>query len=60
MISKAAQRSFTAALASNAKCELTLHAGCRNAFSRHGCMHFDKDAARMRREEFEFFSRSLA
>jgi carboxymethylenebutenolidase len=58
---KEARRSITAALASNSKCELLLYPGCRHAFSRHGGMHFDADAARdSRARTLEFFNRSLA
>jgi carboxymethylenebutenolidase len=35
--------------------------GCRHAFSRHGGMHFDADAARLSRARtVEFFNRNLA
>lgn len=58
---EAAQRSIAAALASNPKCELFTYPGCRHAFSRHGGMHFDADAAReSRARTIEFFNRNLA
>jgi len=56
-----AQRSIAAALASNPRCELFSYPGCHHAFSRHGGMHFDPDAARRSRARtLEFFNRSLA
>jgi len=56
-----AQRKITAALASNWRCEVFRYPGCRHAFSRHGGMHFDADAARhSRARTLEFFNRNLA
>jgi carboxymethylenebutenolidase len=58
---KEAQRSISAALASNSSCEVFSYPGCRHAFSRHGGMHFDADAARLSRARtVEFFNRNLA
>jgi carboxymethylenebutenolidase len=60
-ISKQAQQDITAALASNASCDLFSYPGCNHAFSRHGGMHFDADAARLSRARtLEFFNRHLA
>ena len=60
-MTKEAQRSIAAALASNPRCELFSYPGCHHAFSRHGGMHFDTDAARRSRARtLEFFNRSLA
>lgn len=58
---EAAQRSISAALAENPKCELFHYPGCCHAFSRHGGMHFDADAARESRvRTLGFFNRNLA
>jgi carboxymethylenebutenolidase len=58
---KNAQRSITAALSSNSRCEVFSYPGCRHAFSRHGGLHFDADAARhSRARTLEFFNRNLA
>ena len=60
-IPKEAQRRITAALASNPKFEVFSYPGCRHAFSRHGGMHFDAEAARLARARtLEFFERHLA
>ena len=60
-ISKQAQQDITAALASNATCEVFSYPGCNHAFSRHDGMHFDADAARLSRARtLEFFNRHLA
>jgi carboxymethylenebutenolidase len=60
-IPKVAQRSIAAALSSNSRCELFLYPRCRHAFSRHGGIHFDPDAARdARARTLEFFNRHLA
>lgn len=60
-IAKEAQRRIAAALASNPKSEVFSYPGCRHAFSRHGGLHFDADAARLARARtLEFFNRHLA
>lgn len=59
-ISKQAQQAITAALASNARSEVFSYEGCNHAFSRHGGMHFDANAARLSRmRTLEFFKRHL-
>jgi carboxymethylenebutenolidase len=59
-ITKQAQQEITAALASNAQCELFSYAGCNHAFSRHDGMHFDAAAARLSRARtLDFFHRHL-
>lgn len=60
-MTKDAQHGIAAALASNPRCELFSYPGCRHAFSRHGGMHFDADAARQSRlRTLDFLNRSLA
>jgi carboxymethylenebutenolidase len=60
-MTKEAQRSIATALASNPRCELFSYPGCHHAFSRHGGIHFDADAARQSRiRTLEFLNRSLA
>ena len=60
-MTKEAQRSIAASLASNPRCELYNYPGCHHAFSRHGGMHFNVDAARQSRiRTLEFLNRSLA
>lgn len=60
-MTKDAQRRIATALSSNPRCELFSYPGCRHAFSRHGGMHFDADAARQSRiRTLEFFNRSLS
>ena len=60
-IPKQAQRSITAALGSNPRCEVFSYAGCHHAFTRHDGRHFDADAARLARTRtLEFFNRHLA
>jgi carboxymethylenebutenolidase len=59
-ISKAAQQQIAAALSSEAKFEVFSYPGCGHAFSRHGGMHFDADAARLSRTRVvDFFKRHL-
>lgn len=60
-MTKEAQRGIATALGSNSRCELFSYPGCHHAFSRHGGMHFDEDAARTSRARtLEFFNRTLA
>lgn len=60
-MTKEAQRNIATALASNPFCELFSYPGCHHAFSRHGGMHFDADAARKSRARtLEFLNRTLA
>lgn len=60
-IPRQAQRRITAALATSSKFEVFSYPGCRHAFSRHGGLHFDADAARLARARtLEFFKRHLA
>ncbi|UQA59953.1 dienelactone hydrolase family protein [Polyangium aurulentum] len=60
-IPKKAQREIAAALAGNPKFEVFSYPGCRHAFSRHGGMHFNAEAARLSRARtFAFFNRELA
>ncbi len=55
-----AQLRIKAALAGNPKAEVFSYAGCRHAFSRHGGMHFDADAAGLARARtLEFLARCL-
>jgi carboxymethylenebutenolidase len=59
-IPPAAQRAITAALAKHPNVEIHSYAGCRHAFSRHGGLHFDANAARLSRQRtLEFFRRHL-
>jgi carboxymethylenebutenolidase len=60
-IPKDAQREIVAALAGDPKFEVFSYPGCRHAFSRHGGMHFDAEAARLSRARtLDFFNRELA
>jgi carboxymethylenebutenolidase len=55
-----AQRAIVAALADNPNAEVHSYAGCKHAFSRHGGLHYDADAARLSRQRtLEFFRRHL-
>ena len=59
-IATAAQQQIAAALSSDAKFEVFSYPGCRHAFSRHGGMHFDADAASLSRTRVvDFFRRHL-
>jgi carboxymethylenebutenolidase len=59
-IPKRAQQQIAAALSSDAKFEVFSYPGCRHAFSRHGGMHFDADAATLSRARvLDFFKRHL-
>jgi len=56
-----AQRAITAALAGNPRVEIHSYPGCRHAFSRHGGLHFDADAAQLSRARtLAFLRRHLA
>jgi carboxymethylenebutenolidase len=59
-IPKIAQERIIAAFERNPHAEIHGYPGCRHAFSRHGGMHFDPDAARLSRERtLQFFQRHL-
>ncbi len=59
-IPQAAQRNISMALSSKSSSEVFTYPGCRHAFSRHGGMHFDADAARLARARtLAFFNRTL-
>jgi carboxymethylenebutenolidase len=59
-IPKEAQRKIIAALAGHPKVEIHSYPGCRHAFSRHGGLHFDADAAQLSRTRvLEFLRRHL-
>lgn len=60
-MSKYAQLSIKAALASNPNSEVFSYRGCHHAFSRHEGANFDADAARLSRARtLKFFNRHLA
>jgi len=51
-----AQRAITAALAHQASVEIHSYAGCKHAFSRHGGLHYDANAAQLSRQRtLDFF-----
>lgn len=55
-IPQAAQRAIAAALAVQPGTEIHSYAGCRHAFSRHGGIHYNADAAQLsRRRVLDFF-----
>jgi carboxymethylenebutenolidase len=55
-----AQRAITAALADNTNIEIHSYSGCRHAFSRHGGLHYEPNAAQLSRQRtLEFFRRHL-
>lgn len=59
-IPKEAQRNIIAALAGHPEVEIHSYPGCRHAFSRHGGLHFDADAAQLSRTRvLEFLRRHL-
>ena len=56
-----AQRRIALALAVDRKYEVFSYPGCRHAFSRHGGLHYNADAARLARARtLDFFHRRLA
>jgi carboxymethylenebutenolidase len=56
-----AQQRIKAALATHARVEIHTYPGCRHAFSRHGGLHYDADAARVSRERtLTFLERHLS
>ncbi len=59
-IPPAAQRAIVAALADNPNAEIHSYAGCKHAFSRHGGLHYDANAARLSRQRtLDFLRRHL-
>lgn len=59
-IPKTAQERIIAAFEGNPHVEIHGYPGCRHAFSRHGGMHYDPDAARLSRERtLRFFQQHL-
>lgn len=59
-MTKVAQHQIIAALAEIPRVEIHSYAGCHHAFSRHGGLHFDADAATLSRARtLEFFKRHL-
>lgn len=55
-----AQRAITAALSDNTNVEVYSYAGCKHAFSRHGGLHYDANAAQLSRQRtLEFLRRHL-
>jgi carboxymethylenebutenolidase len=56
-----AQRAIVTALSDNPNVEIHSYAGCKHAFSRHGGMHFDANAAQLSRQRtLDFLRRHLA
>lgn len=56
-----ARQRIAVALAGHAGVEIHTYPGCRHAFSRHGGLHFDADAARLSRARtLEFLERHLS
>jgi carboxymethylenebutenolidase len=59
-IPSTAQRAITAALADNTNVEIHSYPGCRHAFSRHGGLHYEPNAAQLSRQRtLEFLRRHL-
>lgn len=59
-IPPAAQRAIVAALAGHSNVEIFSYAGCRHAFSRHGGLHYDANAAQLSRQRtLDFLRRHL-
>jgi carboxymethylenebutenolidase len=59
-IPKEAQRKIIEALAGQSSAEIYSYPGCRHAFSRHGGLHFNADAAQLSRTRvLEFLRRHL-
>jgi carboxymethylenebutenolidase len=59
-IPPSAQQAIIAALAGHPNVEIHSYAGCKHAFSRHGGMHYDADAAQLSRQRtLDFLRRHL-
>lgn len=55
-----AQRAIVAALADRSNVEIYSYAGCKHAFSRHGGLHYDANAAQLSRQRtLDFFRHHL-